>query len=199
MEKVLFIGCGGHSRSAADILLARFPDCQIVFVDEYARDNERIMGFPVLRAQDIRDCSFFIAIGSNEKRRELYLKHGTEGLVSVISPFAHISPFSVLGKGCMVGSFCHIGPEAVVGDNTIINNGAVVDHEVRIGAHCHIGPNATISGRSSVGELVFVGVGATIKDSVSICSNVVIGAGATVVKNIADPGVYIGTPARRMG
>lgn len=196
-ETTLIYGCGGHSRSVVDIILANNPDAVVCFVDDNARVNEALYGFPVVNKWygNIIDC--FIAIGDNNLRKGKYEEIGTERLINVISKTAHMGKQSQIGKGVYIGNFCHIGPEAIIGNNSIINNGAVVEHEVRIGDHCHIGPNATISGRCKIGELVFVGVGATIKDYVNICSSVVIGAGATVVKDIVEPGIYIGTPAKR--
>jgi len=49
--------------------------------------------------------------------------------------------------------------------------------ETRIGNHVSIGTNATIL-------------------PVSICDHVVIGAGSVVTKDISEPGIYAGNPAR---
>jgi acetyltransferase-like isoleucine patch superfamily enzyme len=48
---------------------------------------------------------------------------------------------------------------------------------------------------TSVGNKVSIGSNATILP-VSICDNVVIGAGAVVTKDITQPGIYAGNPAR---
>jgi acetyltransferase-like isoleucine patch superfamily enzyme len=42
---------------------------------------------------------------------------------------------------------------------------------------------------------VSIGTNATIMP-VSICDNVVVGAGAVVTKDITEPGIYAGNPAR---
>jgi UDP-N-acetylbacillosamine N-acetyltransferase len=192
---LLIYGCGGHSRSVADILIANDPDVTICFIDDQAEDLELWHGFPVLKKWSGSKTKYFIAIGDNVKRANMLEQIGDKLLVSVIAKTAHIGHMATIANGVFVGNFCHIGPEAVIGINTIINNGAIVEHEVKIGAHCHIGPNSTISGRCSIGNFVFIGVGATIKDYISICSNVTVGAGATVVKNIKEPGIYVGCPA----
>lgn len=196
--KILIYGCGGHSRSVADIILSNNPKADILFVDENARDGEKIYGFDIVKESSQDAFPYVLALGDNHRRKKKFEELGGFGLVSVVSKTAHLGWQSVIGKGCFAGNFCHIGPEVIIGENTIINNAAVVEHEVRIGRHSHVGPNATISGRCKVGDLVFVGVGATVKDYVEICSDVVIGAGATVVKNIVEPGVYVGTPAKRI-
>lgn len=197
-KKIVIFGCGGHSRSVADIALANNPEVALVFVDSNARENETIYGFPVVKECTDDTLPIFIAIGDNKNRMEKFEELTGSSFLSIVSSKTHVGHGAYLDVGCLIGNYCHIGPDAHIGKNTIINNAAIVEHEVKIGCHCHIGPNATISGRCEIGDLVFVGVGATIKDYVKVCSNVTIGAGATVVKNIEEPGVYVGTPATRI-
>lgn len=196
--KLVLYGCGGHSRSVADIALANNPNIILEFIDPNALANERIFGFPVLKERSTINDPIFLAIGDNLKRKEMLQTLRPINLVSILSSIAHLGRGANIGKGCFIGNYCHIGPDVVIGKNTIINNAAIIEHESRVGEHCHIGPNATISGRCNIGDLVFIGVGATIKDKITICPNVKIGAGATVVHDIKEPGVYIGCPAKLM-
>ena len=46
-----------------------------------------------------------------------------------------------------------------------------------------------------IGNNVSIGTNATILP-VTICDNVVVGAGAVVTKDISNPGIYVGNPAR---
>jgi acetyltransferase-like isoleucine patch superfamily enzyme len=48
-----------------------------------------------------------------------------------------------------------------------------------------------------IGNNVSIGTNATILP-VTICDNVVVGAGAVVTRNIVEPGVYAGNPARKI-
>jgi len=197
-KKVIVFGCGGHSRSIADVFLSYHPEVSLVFVDPAARPNEKIYNFAVLKEICVEDNPYFFAIGDNDLRKKKFEEIGSHGLISIISLKAYLGCNTDLGKGLFVGNFCHIGPQAKIGDNTILNNGCVIEHEVVIGSHCHIGPNAVISGRCTIGDQVFIGVGATVKDSVQICSNVVVGAGATIVKDITQPGIYVGCPGKKI-
>jgi acetyltransferase-like isoleucine patch superfamily enzyme len=43
-----------------------------------------------------------------------------------------------------------------------------------------------------------VGAGATVIQYVSICQECVVGAGAVVIKDISEPGIYVGNPARKV-
>jgi sugar O-acyltransferase (sialic acid O-acetyltransferase NeuD family) len=197
-RKIVFFGCGGHSHSVADVLLALEPGTELVFVDPRARAGERLFGFDVLREYQLREEPAFLSIGDNAARKSKFDEIGERNIISIISPTAHQGHGSRIEIGCFIANFCHIGPEAAIGKNTIINTASVIEHEVTVGAHCHVGPNATISGRSQIGDLVFVGVGATIVDRIRICSQVTIGAGATVISDIVEPGTYVGTPASRL-
>lgn len=197
-NKIVIFGCGGHSRSVTDVLLSVDPVAELLFVDPQAREGEQLFGCEVRREYRLQGERFFLAIGDNATRRDKLAELGEQHLISIISPTAHRGYRSTVEAGGFVGHFCHIGPEAVIGKNTILNTASVIEHEVVIGAHCHIGPNATVSGRCKIGASVFVGVGATVKDYLSICSDVTIGAGATVVRDIVEPGTYVGTPARRI-
>jgi UDP-N-acetylbacillosamine N-acetyltransferase len=162
-----------------------------------ARADEKILGFPVL-PETAESCGpFFLAIGDNQKRKILWDEWREKNLSSIVSSSALICPHAQIGRNVFVGNLAHIGPEVRIGHNTIINTGAIVEHEVVIGDHCHIGPRAVISGRSKIGSLTFIGVGAVVKDSINISSNIVVGAGAVVVKDLTEPGVYVGCPARR--
>ena len=49
--------------------------------------------------------------------------------------------------------------------------------------------------KPKIGNKVSVGTNATVMP-VSICDQVVIGAGSVVTKNIDEPGIYAGNPAK---
>jgi acetyltransferase-like isoleucine patch superfamily enzyme len=48
-----------------------------------------------------------------------------------------------------------------------------------------------------VGEGSWIGAGVSVNNNIKICSGCMIGAGAVVVKDIIEPGTYIGIPARK--
>ena len=50
---------------------------------------------------------------------------------------------------------------------------------------------------TQIGNSVSIGSNATILP-ISICDKVVIGAGSVVTKNITEPGVYVGNPAKKI-
>ncbi len=199
LSELHIIGCGGHARSVADIILENRPEIKLTFYDESAKQGECIFtDFCVRKRNELpRDIknTYFVAIGDNIKRKEEYLIICNYKILSVISKRSSLSPFSKIGDGCFVADYTHIGPEAYIGYNCIINTGAIIEHECRIGNHCHISVGAKICGRTRVGDGVMIGAGATVIDKLYICNDVIIGAGAVVVSDIYEPGTYLGVPA----
>lgn len=117
-----------------------------------------------------------------------------------------------IGEGCFIGPFVEIQKGAVVGARTRVQSHSFICELVTIGDDCAIAHgvmfiNDTYQGggpakgdkalwkMTRVGNNVSIGSNATILP-VSICDNVVIGAGAVVTRDITEPGVYAGNPAR---
>ena len=117
-----------------------------------------------------------------------------------------------IGDGCFVGPFVEIQRGVVIGENCKIQSHAFVCELVKIGDDCFIshgamfvndlfatgGPargNKDLWRSTKIGNHVSIGTGATILP-VEICDHVVVGAGAVITKNITQPGIYVGNPAR---
>lgn len=117
-----------------------------------------------------------------------------------------------LGDGCFVGPFVEIQKGVEIGARTRVQSHAFICELVRIGADCFIGHGVMFvndlfaiggpaRGRrdlwmsTRIGDRVSIGSNATVLP-VSICNDVVIGAGAVVTRDITQPGIYAGNPAR---
>ena len=117
-----------------------------------------------------------------------------------------------LGEGCFVGPFTEIQKGVRVGARTRVQSHAFVCELVEIGADCFVGHGVMFvndlfrvggpaRGRrelwhaTRIGDRVSIGSNATVLP-VSICDDVVIGAGAVVTRDIVEPGIYAGNPAR---
>ena len=117
-----------------------------------------------------------------------------------------------LGDSCFVGPFVEIQRGVVIGARTKVQSHAFICELVRIGDDCFIGHGAKFTndvfatggparGRkelwraTTIGHRVSIGTNATLLP-VSICDDVVIGAGSVVTRDIAEPGIYAGNPAK---
>jgi acetyltransferase-like isoleucine patch superfamily enzyme len=119
-----------------------------------------------------------------------------------------------IGDRCFIGPFVEIQNDVIIGPRTKVQSHAFVCEGVTIGSHCFIshgvmfvndlfryggpaGGDKTKWGRCTIGDHVSIGTGSTVMP-VNICSNVVIGAGSVVTKDITEPGIYAGSPAKKM-
>lgn len=117
-----------------------------------------------------------------------------------------------IGTDVFIGPFVEIQKDVVIGNRTRIQSHSFICELVTIGDDCAIahgvmfindkfaagGPARGDRSRwksTRIGHRVSIGSNATILP-VTICDDVVIGAGAVVTKNIVEPGVYVGNPAK---
>jgi acetyltransferase-like isoleucine patch superfamily enzyme len=115
---------------------------------------------------------------------------------SAIGPFVEIQRGAVIGKRCRIQSHAFICDMVAIGDDCFISHGAMfINDPFSIG-----GPGMgkrELWRFTKIGSRVSIGTNATILP-VTICDNVVIGAGSVVTKDISEPGIYAGNPARLM-
>lgn len=196
---IAIYGCGGHARSVADVLIHNGVN-EMIFIDKNAKKNEVIYKNPVLKfmPSDLLGPQFFLAIGDNAKRKEMYACLPNCNFCNVISRNAYLGSDCVIGSGNFIANYAYIGPDVHIGNHTIINTHAVVEHECEIGDFCHIAPNSIISGRSIIGNNVFLGAGVTVIDKINIASNILVGANSTVISDLTQNGVYVGSPAKKI-
>ena len=119
-----------------------------------------------------------------------------------------------IGDGTFIGPFVEIQKDVTIGQRTKIQSHTFICELVTIGVDCFIGHgvmfiNDTFSTggpargdkskwkSTKIGNGVSIGSNATIMP-IEICDNVVIGAGSVVTKDITEPGIYAGNPARKM-
>lgn len=202
MNNLVIIGAGGHGKVIADIA-CRAGYTGIVFLDD--NSQSRTCGeFPVVGssadAARYTDADFVVAIGDGRVRKMLHrrLQAMNCRLVTLIHPSATVASHVTLGAGTVVMAGAVINPYAQIGEGCIINTCASVDHDCSIGAFSHVAVGAHIAGSVTTGEHTWVGAGAVIRNNTQIVSDCVIGMGAAVVKNITEPGTYIGVPARKI-
>lgn len=91
-----------------------------------------------------------------------------------------------------------INPESKIGKGCIINTTSSVDHECEIDNYVHMAVGAYLCGNVKVGKYTWIGAGTTVRNNISICGQCMVGAGSVVLKDIEEPGIYIGVPAKRI-
>lgn len=182
MEIIQIIGKGGIGREVAGYVMAMEMTPKLF---EHECDGIQ------------RNTATVIAIGDVEVRKRMYAQflhldyvhfnagnsygNNIAGAGTIICPGTILTDNITIGIHCLINLNCTIGHDCVIGDFVTMSPGANVSGNVTIGNGCYIGTNAVI------------------REKISICDNVVIGAGGVVVKDITEPGVYVGNPVKKIG
>jgi len=111
-----------------------------------------------------------------------------------IGPFVEIQRDTVIGHRCKIQSHAFICELVTIGDDCFIGHGVMFINDL-------FQTGGPAQGRkdlwraTTIGAKVSIGSNATILP-VKICDGCVIGAGAVVTKDLTEPGIYIGNPAK---
>ncbi len=203
-DKLLIIGASGHGKVVVDIAIKMNRWMSISFLD----DDENIkysMGIDVIgKSADafkyIKEYDIFVAIGNNATREKIQERLETEGAVIpiLIHPNAVIGEQVKFGVGTVVMAGTVINCCSEIGKGCIINTGSTIDHDNFIEDYVHISPGVHTAGTVKIGKGTWLGIGSKVSNNLNIISGCRVGAGAVVVKDITEPGTYVGVPARRI-
>lgn len=116
------------------------------------------------------------------------------GADSFVGPFVEIQKDVKIGSRCRIQSHAFICELVTIGDDCFVSHGAMFINDLfSIGGPAK-GRRDLWKG-TIIGNNVSIGTNTTILP-VNICDGVVVGAGAVVTKDITEPGIYVGNPAR---
>lgn len=195
MKKLVIIGASGHGKVVADIA-KKNGYTEIVFLDDNTEKTVcgqySVVGQSTMAS--ILGGDLFVAIGDATIRKRMMDSFGS--CVTLIHPNAIIADDVKIGEGTVVMAGVVINPGVKIGRGCIINTSSSIDHDCVLNDFIHVSVGVHVSGTVSIGADSWIGAGTTVSNNIDICSNSIIGAGSVVVKDITDPGVYVGIPAR---
>ncbi len=193
--KIILIGGGGHCRSCIDVIETEGSFEIFGIIDIKEKTGQLMQGYPIIGSdEDIpkfieEEFYFLITLGhirSNETRVKIYgeLKKMNARMPVIISPNAHVSKHSSIGRGSIIMHHALVNANSAVGENCIINNKALIEHDCKIEDHCHIAPGAILNGDVSVGSGSFIGSGSVIVQGIEIADNSFVKANSLIKANI---------------
>lgn len=208
-RRLIIMGAGGHGRVCAEIAVQSGDFAEVVFSDARAPHAAAEAGFAVpyddqaLAGLDPAAFCAFVGLGqldTGTERIALFDRLRSLGfcLPVLCSRSAHLAPSARVGEGSLVSHMAVVNTGARIGVNCIINSLALVEHDARVADHVHIATGAVVNGGAVIGQRTLVGSHATVNHGISVCSRVLIGSGAVVVRDITQPGTYVGVPAVRL-
>lgn len=195
MERAL-IGAGGFAK---EIKYHMGNPHMKMFVDDvyYKENNENI--YPLSKFDETQ-YEVIVAIGNPLDRFNMVSK-----LPKETQYFTFIHPTSLIldsnieiGYGSFIGPYSILTTNIKIGNHSILNRMCQIGHDTITGDYLSMMPGSIISGNVTVGDNVYIGTNSSIREKINICSNVTIGLNSGVVKNILHPGVYVGSPAKKI-
>jgi sugar O-acyltransferase (sialic acid O-acetyltransferase NeuD family) len=191
MKKAL-VGGGGHAREVMAQMGLNIP----CFVDDHYITKNTLP----LSSFDPTEFKLIIAVGSSKDRYDIVNKLPKETqYFTFIHPTALILDSNIeIGEGSFIGAYSILTTNIKIGKHALLNRGNHIGHDTIIGDYFSAMPGAIVSGNVKIYDMVYLGTNSSIKEKTSIHSFTTIGLNSGVVKNIKEPGVYVGTPTKQI-
>ncbi|MBC1358378.1 acetyltransferase [Listeria booriae] len=202
-QKLILIGDGSVAKMAKEIVaLMGIHEIIAVLDDKYTTSYQDEAGVhigPFTNSAKLSDAdAYFIAIGNNEKRQEIFdaLNVPMTNYVNLIHPHAIISPNAKIGYGNFIMAGAIVNVDATIENQCIVNSGCIVGHDAIFADFSQASPGTVITGYVNVQTGVNMGANVTVLPSVSLGEWSVVGAGSTVTRDVEEHTVVVGTPAK---
>jgi sugar O-acyltransferase (sialic acid O-acetyltransferase NeuD family) len=205
VDALVIIGAGGFAREVYSWLRG---SRRLVtgFIGEGDVSGRSIYGIPVYSSigaftAAVGRCSFIVAIGDPKAREAAWSRAIAAELVPCKS-IVHSSV--VLGYDVEIGDGSIVCPGSIlttnvkIGQGCILNLHTTVGHDAELKSFVTTSPGVKVSGNVTIGSNSYIGTGAVIREKLMIGSGVTVGMGAVVVKDLLDPGTYVGNPAKKL-
>ena len=209
MKDLYIIGAGGFGREVA-WLVERINEVNPTWnLKGFIDDNESLWGnvegdYPVLGGceylKSLGDVYAVCAVGSAKVRKIIIgrIKESNVKFATLIDPSVLVSKRVEIGEGSIICAGTIITVDIRIGNHVIINLDCTIGHDVDIEDFVTIYPSVNVSGNVLIGQCTELGTGTQIIQGKTITANSIVGAGAVVVKNIEEPGTYVGSPAKKI-
>lgn len=186
-DKLIIVGAGVFGKV---VLEHAMKDYECAFVDDGIEVGKRVCGCDIIgKTTDVQRLhstykKLIVAIGNNRVREKIYKEASELSYIfpNIISESAYISPFAVIGNGCIILNNAIVQNGAVVGNGVILNPGVEVHHESKIGNNVLIYTNSVIRTYAKVGDRALIGSTLTIGNEVELLDDAVVPDGRTIVK-----------------
>lgn len=138
-----------------------------------------------------------VVVGKDVRLAAFINLYGCEiGDESRVGTFVEVQRGAKIGKRCKIQSHTFICEGVDIRDEVFVGHGVMFINDT-FASGGPSGGRKELWRETVIGNRVSIGSNATILP-VRIADDVVIGAGAVVTKDITEPGIYAGNPARRL-
>jgi|TARA_B110000503_G_C7113760_1_gene399347 sugar O-acyltransferase (sialic acid O-acetyltransferase NeuD family) len=169
------------------------------FVDDKYWDGKNNLILPISKFNP-NEYEVVIAIGEPRDRFDMVqrLPKETKYFTHIHSTVQILGEDVEIGEGSIVCAGTIITTNVKLGKHAHLNLHTTIGHDCEIGDYFTTAPGAKVSGNCKIFDCVYIGTNASVKEKLSIHSLVTIGSNAAVVKNIEEPGTYVGVPVKKI-
>ena len=132
------------------------------------------------------------------KNLSAMLDHENLSRATFVHETCWIDPTAKIGAGTFISSFCSVGNNSTIGKDCVLAPYCLIGHVSTVGNECLFNPAVTIAGSCTIEDRCKFNLRSSVIDKIFIWTGTEVGAGSMVTKNIEAPGMYVGTPARRV-
>lgn len=208
-KEIILIGGGGHCKSCIEVIESENKYSIAGIIDTKEKIGKMVLGYPIIGCDEdlplLKNKYDYalITVGqikTADLRIKIYnnLKQLGYTLPVIVASSAIVSKNSKIDEGTIIMHQCLVNADVKIGKNNIINTKALIEHDAKIGNHCHISTNAVINGTVLIGNENFIASNTTFVNNLSTTNNVFVGISSVVTKNLTEPGIYVGNPARKI-
>lgn len=207
MRDIYIIGAGGMGKEV-QWLINRINEkgkaWRIAgFLDDSVQQGTTIHDVPVIGPIDLinllgETCAV-CAIGDPKLKQKVLCRitNSQIDFPALIDPSAIVAYGTHIGRGSIVQMMSIVGVDANIGEFVLININSSVHHDSSIGNFSTVFNKVELAGHVRIGSETEIGSRTVVIPNKVIGDHVIVGAGAVVVKDLTEPGTYIGVPAQR--
>jgi sugar O-acyltransferase (sialic acid O-acetyltransferase NeuD family) len=191
-EKIALFGFGGHAREVA----SQIRETIEFFVDDkYANHIAK-----PISSFNPETHLMMVAIANSKDRFDVVqrLPKNTRYFTFIHPTALILDPNIEIGEGSFIGANSILTTNIKIGNHALLNRGNQIGHDTIIGDYFSAMPGAIISGNVTIYDGVYIGTNSSVKEKTSIHSLTTIGMNSCVIKHIEEPGMYAGTPSKKI-
>lgn len=209
LKKLAIIGSGDLGQLIAQHVMNCKAYDVVGYINDFVAKGTPVNGLDVIGSTtdlddliDNRkiDC-LMIGVGYKhfEQRKRLFDTWNSKiEFATFIHPSAYIDRSASIGAGCVILPGCVLDANTKLGNNVLLNTAVTIAHDSTVGNHSFLSPRVAMAGFINVGQCCNIGINTTIIDNIQIHDFIQTGGGAVVTKNLTEPGLYVGVPAKKI-
>jgi carbonic anhydrase/acetyltransferase-like protein (isoleucine patch superfamily) len=174
------------------------------FLSEISRDHyaELMPVYMFFELEDKTKYQYIVSETMLSKRKPIvdYIDQHDLDLVTYIHDSVVLANFAPpnIGAGTFIFPLTSILSNSNVGRHSIIGSHCHIGHYCNVGNNCQLRPGCMITGKSSIGNNCMLNTGVAVTNKAIVADDIELMAFSQVVKNLTEPGKYLGRIPKRV-